>query len=314
MTDVLIVLTPLFVLLIFSLVRFTGCSKFGTTEASGKVEGPPLKGTPPAVTPTPPPTYEQVVAGTGGFAAHWPLEETAGNVAQVKGPLSPTADGKYVTGMPAGTGLKLGEPGAPLKSSTNNRAPEFLGTAAYVEVPFNPQLNPGNNVLGFSVEVWVKPNTAAGSTTQTVVSSRRASAQTGYDISLIRVANEPHQRVRGRVFSSVGTNVTQVTVQPTGGDQQAWRYIVLTYVGTPSGAGTLTLHVRVAQVPGWFKDGPVSAGYQSVSDPNAGTLRFASGHGGNQGPGEFFAGRIDEVAFYNSPLSQADMDKHFDLV
>lgn len=313
MTDALIVLTPLIVLLILALFRFTGCGSFGTAPSAETPE--PAA---PVVTPTPtppaPPTYEQVVAKTPGFAAHWPLNETAGNIASVKGMLAPAANGQYVTGVPAGTGLKLGEPGIPFKSGDSNLAPEFAGTAAYVDVPFNAPLNP-SNMTAFSVEVWVKPTTPGNADTQVVVSSRRVNTETGYEVSLVRLPNEPHQQIRGRVFSPTGP--VQVTVQPNVGDPQDWRHVVFVYAGNPDGSGTITLYVRIAKSPGLFQGGPVNvpiSGYVNIDPSTPATLRFGASHRGGQDPGSFFAGRIDEVAFYNGVLSLSDIDQHFNMV
>src|SRR4051812_14893487 len=100
MNELLIALTPLIVLLILALFRFTACPKFGTQETAA-----PAGGTPPTPVPL---TYEQLVASTMGFAAHWPLNETGGNVATVLGPLNPSANGKYL-GTPLSTNLKFGQ-------------------------------------------------------------------------------------------------------------------------------------------------------------------------------------------------------------
>ena len=120
MNELLIVLTPLIVLLILALFRFTACTPFGEEAAPAS--------TTPTPTPTPTPaTYEQLIAGTTGFAAHWPLNETGGNVATVLGPLSPSANGKY-EGTPLSANLKFGQDGARHVKDTSDLAPEFLGT------------------------------------------------------------------------------------------------------------------------------------------------------------------------------------------
>ncbi len=313
MNDPLLILTPLMVLLILALIRFTGCKPFGGSDAVTPSTGP---GQTPGVPPPPvvPPTYEQLVAGIKGFAAHWRLAETGGNVAAVLGPLNPQAQGQYVTGNPAGTGLKLGQQGALFDKTKSDLAAEFLGTAAYVEVPFVGTLNTGN-ILSFSVELWLKPDPALGPATQVVISSHRVDTKHGYEIALVKRDNETHQQLRGRVFSPTATNPTEVSIQPVqaDGDPKAWRYVVLTYEGAPTGLGTLTLHVRLAKSTSRFQDVATGASYVNVTSATPSTLRFGANHKSNQNADNFFAGRIDEVAFYNVVLTQQQRDDHFDM-
>jgi hypothetical protein len=291
----LVVITPLVVLLILTLFRFSGCKSFGSSDV-------------PTTPTTPAPTYATVVAGTNGFTAHWRLNEIGGNIASVLGPLSPQANGTYNTGNPAGTGMKLGQPGV----LTDDFAPELLATAGYVEVNFVPALNP-QNTLSFSIELWVKPNPDIGGETQVVISSHRGDVDRGYEIALVKRPNEPHQRIRGRLFPGAGGTPMEVTIPPTGGDPTERRYIAMTYQGTASGTGTLTLHVKLAKTVNWFLNTVTGAGYTNVSSAGPATLRFGANHRNNQTPANFFGGRIDEVAFYNTVLTQPDRDSHFNM-
>jgi hypothetical protein len=45
-----------------------------------------------------------------------------------------------------------------------------------------------------------------------------------------------------------------------------------------------------------------------VTATSPATLRFGSSHRPNQDAGNFFAGLLDDVAFYNAALKQADGD------
>jgi hypothetical protein len=307
MTDLTLALTPLLVLLILALFRFTGCKPFGSSEPD-----PAPSPTSPPAAPPPPATYETLIGSTVGFAAHWRLNETGGNVAAVLGALSPAANGKYVTGMPAGSGLKQGQPGVMNHKDSNDFAPEFDGTAAYVEVPFNEPLNPLKKVPGFSIELWVKPNPDLGTVTQVVISSHRVDTQQGYEIALVKRPNEVHQQIRARVFSSAAAAPSEVTVQPPSpGDPKEWRYIVMTFEGAATGPGKLSLYVRLAKAAFPFLGSPTAATYDEVTKTNPATLRFGSSHRPGQNDGNFFAGRIDEVAFYNGALAPSDIASHF---
>jgi hypothetical protein len=209
--------------------------------------------------------------------------------------------------VPTGTvGRTLGQPGK------IGRAPELHGTESYVEVPFIPALNP-QNTLAFSVELWVKPNPALGDNTQVLISSHHFDDERGYEILLYRERNQPHQLLRGRVFSSGAAALGEVTIQPalTDGDPKEWRYIVMTYEGNTSGVGTLTLHLRFASKTQWMLGSKPGAVYAIVNSASSATLRFGSSHRSGQDDGNFFAGQIDEVAFYNAVLTQGDRDAHF---
>jgi hypothetical protein len=298
----LLLLTPLLLALIVALFGFAGCASFGTgngdTGATGTGQTPP-----PAA---PPFDYNKIIDSTAGIAAHWPLNETGGNVAVVLGSLAPVDNGTY-----QGT-VKLGDPGVFSAKDAKNFAPSFDGTSGRVEVPFDKRLNPAPS-LEFSVELWVKPDPASPAATQVLISSHQIDATNdrGYEIALVKVAGQAHHQIRGRLYSS-GASPTEVTWQPTQGDPGAWRLVVLTYKGGGGAAGkALTLFVGVAGVPGLFKSGPVTGSDYQAALANQTLLRFGAGHQAGGAPATFFKGWIDEVAFYNLALPQSDIETHF---
>ena len=319
MSEIVMLLTPLLVLIILAVVRFTGCSSFTSAPDPPKtVTGPPLVIAPPDAVPPPttPVTYEDTIKNTAGFAALWPLNETGGNVANVVGPLNPGANGVYTTrgGVPAGSGYTIGKNGVLFHKDSKDFAPLFDGTASYVEVPFNGPLNPVKTVPGFTIELWVKPDPAFAGATQVVLSSHRfdaANNQQGFEIALIKNAAQPNHQIRGRVFGNAAAG--QAIAQPLQGDPAEWRHIVFTYEISPTQGPTVTMQVRLAKSAGPFKDGPHSCSYESVITAKSSTLRFGAGHGMGQSPDNFFSGQIDNVAFYNAVLPQSEIDKHFNM-
>lgn len=326
MTNTLMLLTPLLVFAIVAIFSFTGCTPFSAaSEPPTTAKDPPPNNPPPTVPPTPTPTptpgptpesiYEDSVKGTAGFAALWPFNETVGAVANVVGPLNPAANGAYLApGVPAGTAYKVGQDGLQHAKDSTDFAPSFDGSAAYVEVPFNGPLNPDKSVPGFSIELWVKPNPNLGPATQVVLSSHRndsAKSQQGYEIALIRDPSQPIQQIRGRIYGN-GTMTNMLITIPTG-DPAEWRYVVMNYEMAVTAPRVVSLIVRVAKTPDVYKSGPHTATYDSVAAAASSTLRFGAGHAVGQAAENFFAGQIDNVAFYNVALSQADMDKHFNM-
>jgi hypothetical protein len=257
--------------------------------------------------------YQDLVQKTPGFAAFWPLNESGGNIANVVGPLNPTANGLYLApGVPAGSGYKVGQAGLLFAKDNTDLAPSFDGTAAYIDIPFNAPLNPDKKVPGFTIELWAKPNPGAGSQVQVLISSHRndgPGVEEGYEIALVKNAGQPHQQVRGRVFGD-GTT-TEMLVQPLMGDPAEWRLITMTYEPGTTVNRTVSLLVQVGKTTNPFKDGPHSASYEAVVMAKPSTLRFGAGHASGQTPGNFFVGQIDDVAFYNAAVPQTEIDKHF---
>lgn len=325
MNDITIFLTPVFAFCIVALLGFVGCGVTLPPAAEDKPveqkpsESPPA---PPPTSPVSPPaplTYAEVISATPGFAALWPLNETAGNVASVAGPLAPDANGVYKTaaGVPAGSGYTLGNEGVLFAKDSKDFAPEFTGGAAFIEVPFNAQLNPSPGGMGFSIELWVKPDPNSGADRQILVSSHNfesGSKEQGYEIGLLKVAGQPHEQVYGRVFSGTGPIRTEIAVQPVDGDPAEWRHIVFTYKPDTAGAGSIHLRVQLAKATGFYSENPAAATYENVTPAKPSTLRFASSHVPPGGGLSLLAGRIDNVAIYTAPLSDADIKKHFDMV
>ena len=314
MSHYLILLTPVLIVLIVAAFGFTGCSSFTTADDIQTQPGPPLVVAPPDPVTTQ--SYQDVVTATGGFAAMWPLNESAGNQTAVVGPLNPQANGVYLSKppLPAGTGYTLGADGVLIAKDKTDRAPEFNGQGAWVEVQYVPQLNTANNVP-FSVELWAKPNATSVAPEQVLISSHRIDSATvdqGYEIRLVKNAAQVNHEVHAKVFAN-GQPVAEAKVVPTGGAIDDWRHIVLVYENRPGQGWTITLHVRLAGSAGGFQDGPHATKYESITSANPAGLRFAAGHAAATAPDRFFAGRIDNVAFYNAAISQTDIDKHFSM-
>ena len=301
----LILLTPLLLLLIFLVFGFTGCSSFSAADPE------PAKKDPTPVTPpvTPGPKYADIVKGTFGFVAHWPMNETAGATKAAAIGLT-NVDGSYVGGAaPGGAGaFAHKEPMANFATSLN-------GTSGYVEVPFSQLLNVQNG-LPFSVEVWVKPAGAIpAGTEQIVISSHHISAggnQRGYEIALVGTGGA-QATVRGRVFWTSAPGVTNVDITPAQGSSTDWRHIVLTHNGSGAAGNKLGLYLSVAGVPGTTYQEQAGAEYREVQAGGNGErpLRFGAGHQQPGGAEKFFAGFIDEVAFYHGALGKGDVEKHF---
>ena len=299
MVGTLILLAPVLVLLIFVLFGFTGCG------------GPPFESgrdtdeTPPDEQPDV--KYAEIVEATPGITAHWPMNESSGATqVAVAGPVN--LNGAYVGGAVPGS------PGAFQKKDNGNFAPSLDGTTGYIEVPFSPLLNVQSG-QPFSVEVWFKPAAVIpADAEQILISSHHISAggnHRGYEIAVIGTG-APDPAVHGRVFFTDPPFVTDVVLTPASGNPDAWRHVVLTHSGG-AGGNILKLYVSVQDVAGTQTAEQSGVEYHEVQSGGAGErpLRFGAGHLQAGGPEKFFAGLIDEVAFYQLALLDADVEQHF---
>ena len=298
MTVLLIVLAPLLVVLIFAIFGFTGCSSLASID--------PWPGGDRPDDEQPEIKYGEIVEATSGITAYWPMNESSGATeAAVAGPAN--LNGVYIGGaVPGSTGAK---------KDNGNFAPSLDGTTGYVDVPFSALLNVQTG-LPFSVEVWFKPaDVIPADAEQILISSHHISAggnHRGYEIAVIGTGG-PDPTVHGRVFFTDPPFVTDVVFTPASGDAGAWRHVVLTHNGAGPAGNILGLYVSVEGVSGTTYQEQANAEYDEVQAGGGGErpLRFGAGHLQEGGPEKFFAGLIDEVAYYQEALGMGDVEEHF---
>jgi hypothetical protein len=298
MADILIPLAPLILLLIVVLFGFTGCHVLAEADPwPGEERRPTETGEP----------YNKVIEATTGFLALWPLNETSGTIASATS-MAANVDGEYKPGATPGS-----EGAFFHKEPNTNFAPDLDGTSGHLEVPFNVEFNPSTSPR-FSVELWAKPAGALPTDVeQILISSHHTSAMDnhrGYEIALVGTG-AGDATVRARIFH-VNDGTTSVDVPLASGDPTAWRHIVLTYDGP---VNMLRLYATVTGMA-FDKTAHENAGnYSPVQDGGAGErpLRFGAGHLPGGDPEKFFAGRIDEVAFYQGVLPDVTVEGHFTL-
>jgi U5 snRNP spliceosome subunit len=329
MNNAMILLTPVLVFILVGLFAFVGCASF--TEAKEEEKKPPEQTPPPDQPPVTPPdqppvtpptkplTYIETVKATPGFTAIWPLNETIGKVAAVDG-MPSTANGTYTTATgadPAPGTYVLGKAGVLFPKDNQDFAAEFSGGEAFIEVPFIPAFNPGPAVPGFSVELWVKPDPGMGGDRHVVVSSHHfdsMTSQQGYEIGLLKVPGQQQQQIYARVYGGSASLQTEISVQPDEGLATDWRHIVFRY-GFIAGTGyVIRLRVQVINSAKLF-EAQSAAGvvYEQVTMAKQSTLRFAGSHLPPPGTSAVFAGRLDNIAFYNALILDGDINTHFSM-
>ena len=160
-----------------------------------------------------------------------------------------------------------------------------------------------------------QPNANAGGTTQVLISSHQhdAPSNRGYEIALVRVAGQTHQQVKAQVFAKAGA--TAVTVQPSTGNPDDWRHIVLTYQPPTRRSGwhppALRKRCRIGErepisahdgQPGRHQCAIVQRDIQVWRRPPSASAAA---------PENFYTGLVDNVAFYNRVLPLNDVQDHF---
>ncbi len=305
------------VLPVVYLLGFAGCTAFGTAitpEPGTTVPGPPLvvqpDPQPPIPEPEPAKTYDQIIRAEPNLVSYWRLGElkTATSAAKDSAPNIPL-DGTYMNLLEGDT-MKRGESGVLSQAAAtpvdpSDQAVEFLGSSGSVDVVYSALRNPP---MAFSLEAWI--STVEGQPNpQYVVSSGTVTGDgtlaRGY---VLDIAFNNNIRARARLGMAAGAaigpqiqlefNLKDPSVQQVIGN---WWHLVMTFDGA---AKKLTLFVNgqlraTANVPAGNTFAPAPAGT---------ILRIA--HGPSPGS-EAFNGKIDEVAFYNPPLTEATVLKHF---
>jgi hypothetical protein len=208
-----------------------------------------------------------------GATAYYEFEETSGTVA------NDSAGADNNGAFLGGTGLN--QSGGPVGLG---RSVSFNGTDARVRIPDNAIFDLGTGA--FSVEMWYRANTTARGDLFTYKG-------TGGDFGI-------HSSSTSVNTTSVYHNnyrIQNAPVNPAGG---GWNHLVCTRSGT-----TISMYVN-----GSLAQTGTDAETMNISND----LLIGSNHNGT--PDSLvllFSGNIDEVAFYPSALSAAQVANHFAL-
>ena len=171
----------------------------------------------------------------------------------------------------------LGVSGA---SGDGDTAAQFNGSTQYLTRAYDANLNPHT----FTLDAWVYP-TSSGS--RRIISTlTSASPWTGFTLGQSS-ANEFY------VVLGDGTSTQRSVNEPAAHAFNQWYHVVATYDGT-----TLRLYVNGTQV-----GTPLACSY--VATTSNATLV------GRDLPGDYWGGKLDEVAIYNGALSSTQITQHY---
>jgi hypothetical protein len=322
MNESLLVMVPFLVLVILSMLPIVGCVgedpdaayDRGQADEKKNQEVEKAKETAADTAKKEAEKYDKTVSAEPDLVSYWRLSEgpSGSDDALDSAPDMPKP-GKYKNS--AGGGVNRDVPGAlSLLPDPADKAAEFDGVQGHVEVPHDPLINP---VLEFSVEAWIRPAVPLPPQPQVVLGSYETDAAgnvvRGFVLDVIPgAAGAP--RVRGRIGN--GTDFTTLDASLEGGtEHDGWRHVVLTYSVADKSA---KLYVNAdngspdAEMPPPPPAPPKPVFYvANASSP----WRIAAGLVEQPAPspsaGQFFKGRIDEVALYRVPLDGPTVKKHF---
>jgi Concanavalin A-like lectin/glucanases superfamily len=220
--------------------------------------------------------YRDVVMDTSGLQSYWRLGEPLGGVAfDTKGP----SNGSY-TGPP-----DLGQTGA--LTAPGDLAPSFDSVNDWADFG---DVYDFTGTSQFSVEAWINRGTLRETSFRWIVGKDTTNAsREGWNLNL---ESNTHT-VRFERWSNNTMNMTESTTATVAG---TWYHVVGTYDGA-----TMRIYLNGVQ------QGSL-ASTQSQAN-TAFPLRV--GAIGATGGGKFH-GNIDEVAVYNTALTAAQVDQHYD--
>ena len=194
-------------------------------------------------------------------------------------------------------------------AGSRNGAAYFNGSRSII--PFQPALNPAGN-KDFTIEAWIQPTLEVTDAPGPAPLMNRYSYsgvnRQGWVFFQRSPATGWNFRTYTGVGSSTGINITGQASNPGAGTAGTWNHLVVAYEGTTT---TATLYVNGEQVA------QGSGGYQANTDDHgAEAVNGAAGLGlgsyNNTQPGDnAFTGAIDEVAFYASKLTAAQVLTHY---
>ncbi|MDB5579442.1 MAG: domain containing protein [Bradyrhizobium sp.] len=246
--------------------------------------------------------YDKSIEKEPLLVAYWRFAEQQGDTTLLDSAPGAKHSGEYKHT----NGISLGQKGVlALTEDANDKAAAFLGTQGFADVPYSALLNPPE----ITVECWILPD-GAGAGPQVILGSYEADASgallSGYLLDLVREipagAATPVTKVRAR-FGGGGSLVGDLG---PGLQREGWRHVVFTYVRSAPSSSKLYVNAD-GGTPADEKDGQVYTVLGSSTVP----LRFGAGQGAAGVATEFYLGRIDEVAIYNGPLTNKQVQTHY---
>jgi Concanavalin A-like lectin/glucanases superfamily len=224
-------------------------------------------------------SYHDTLQAGHHLMAYWRLGESTGDAVDEVN----NHNGKYL-----GSGVTRGVPG--LIDGDQDKAASFDGANGYVEVPFNPDLNPAPY---FSVEAWVKL-TGRHNTFRSIVTSRDVAGGKRFGFMLYAGDNEHWQAWVGA--GNAWRSVLGETVR-----YNERQHVMMTY------DGTLRLYVD-------YIDNTTDTKFKLVTPylPNASKpLRIGAGATELATPQFYFPGVIDEVSVHDFPYDKNEVAMHY---
>jgi hypothetical protein len=233
------------------------------------------------------PFYTFALVAGAALAFLQPTSSNAQIVAQNYGSLGVPGDGVHTAGV------QLDVPGAVIAGGDTAA---FYSGGERTTVPFNTALNPAANAP-FTIELWVYP--IAWDDDDTPLSNRQAAGnRSGWTFFQRAEAAGWNFRMYNGNGSGLGWDLTGGT--STLGE---WSHIVATWNGSAA-----ALYVN-----GVLADNTNDPGATGVYNPNTAATSPVLSIAANFDGGSASTARVDEVAFYGTALTPAQIADHYNL-
>ena len=168
------------------------------------------------------------------------------------------------------------------------------GCSNYLEVESSSNLLMGGS--GITIEAWIMPNCDDGN--RMIVSKQWCNNQYGYYLSVFD--GKLFWSISPNGFCTSNSNFETSSVQISSG--------VFTHIAIVHDATSIKLFVNGNLVPGQFSGGSFIPIYPSFENIRIGAYKNVGGSFGN-----FFSGIIDELRFYDAPLTDQQISQNYNL-
>lgn len=230
--------------------------------------------------------------------AYWRLNELSGItsddlIGSNDGTYTPNSAGSWTGGTLAQSGAIAGDNSA-----------LFNGTTGYTTVPSLSAFSFIQNTAIFSLEFWVKNNDITAR--KAIIGNNATSGEKGFVVIFENGAGFGTKAIRCSIFKgTIGNPVTAFRSPDNVITDTNWHHVVIVHTAAASNSAKI-------YVDGVSQSITYESAYTSLSSGNSTRALFTGAVNNAGSPSLPYNGNVDEVAIYNTALSQARVTAHYE--